>query len=116
MSQMSSETDLMGRGIEMAGNGVSLQIDPESLRPVIEQAVEAALARVEEARAIAGAKLCYSEAEAAAMLELQPHQLRDERLRGRINASSIVCRRIRYMREDLVNYLISRRWSKERGC
>jgi Helix-turn-helix domain len=97
----------------MSGNGVALQIDPESLRPLIEQVVEATAARLEEARATAGDRLAYSEPEAARLLGLQPHQLRDERLRGRIRASAIVGRRIRYLRADLMEYLLSRRWSKD---
>ena len=105
----------MGRGIEMSGNGVSLNIDPESIRPVIDQAVAAAFARAMEAWAKVGDRLCYTEAEAAAMLGLKEHQLRDERLRGRIKASSIVCRRIRYTYADLMEYLMSRRWSKDGG-
>src|SRR5712692_3845790 len=80
----------------------TFQFDPEMFRPLIEQAVEAAMARLEQARATLGDRLCYSEPEAAAMLGLQTHQLRDERLRGRIKASSIVCRRIRYTRQDLM--------------
>src|SRR5262249_59862657 len=93
--------------------GASLQFDPEAFKPVIDRAVEAAFVRLEEARATVGSKLCYSEEEAAAMLGLKPHQLRDERrLRGRIKASAIVGRGIRYLHSDLVNYLLSRRWSK----
>jgi hypothetical protein len=93
--------------------GAAFQFDPEAFKPVIEQAVDAAMLRLESARAIAGGKLCYSEAEAAALLGLKEHQLRDERLRGRINASSIVCRRIRYTYADLMEYLMSRRWAKD---
>jgi Helix-turn-helix domain len=93
--------------------GVAFQFDPEIFRPLIEQAVEAAIVRLENARAMVGDRLCYSEPEAASLLGLRPHQLRDERLRGRIKASSIVRRRIRYTRQDLMDYLSSRRWSKE---
>jgi hypothetical protein len=92
-----------------AGAALSLTLDHEALRPLIEAVVTEVLARVEAERARLGGKLCYSEPEAAALLELQPHQLRDERLRGRIRASSIVGRRVRYVREDLVRYLASRR-------
>jgi len=93
--------------------GAAFQFDPEVFKPLIEQAVEAAMTRLEEARATVADRLCYSEPEAAAMLGLEPHQLRDERLRGRIKASSIVCRRIRYTPADLMEYLMSRRWSKD---
>ena len=93
--------------------GAAFQFDPEAFRPLIEQAVEAAFVRLEEARAMVGSRLCYSEEEAAAMLGLEKTQLRDERYRGRIKASSIVCRRIRYTQADLMEYLLSRRWTKE---
>ena len=93
--------------------GAAFQFDPESFRPLIEQAVQAAMLKMESARAVVADRLCYSEPEAAAMLGLEPHQLRDERLRGRIKASSIVCRRIRYTRQDLMEYLSSRPWRKD---
>jgi hypothetical protein len=93
--------------------GAAFQFDPEAFKPLIEQAVEAAMLKIENARATVGDRLCYSEPEAAALLGLEPHQLRDERLRGRIKASSIVCRRIRYTLQDLVEYLLSRRWKKD---
>jgi hypothetical protein len=68
------------------------------------------LAKVEAARAVAGQeRLAYSEREAAALLGLKWHQLRDERLRGRIASSKIVGDRIRYLREDLVAYLMRSR-------
>src|SRR5262249_32972554 len=57
-------------------------------------------------------RLAYAEAEAARLIGLKYHQLRDERLRGCIQASQIVGRRIRYLRNDLLDYLTSRRWQK----
>ncbi|HEY8504821.1 MAG TPA: helix-turn-helix domain-containing protein [Gemmataceae bacterium] len=95
----------------MGDRGVQLHIDPESLRPLIRAAVDEALAalRAAEAALPAEGKLCYSEAEAARLLGVNEHVLRDERRRGRIVASQIVGRRIRYRREDLVGYLMARR-------
>jgi hypothetical protein len=86
----------------------NLNIDAAELEPVIERAIERVLARMEESRQLLGDKLCYTEAEAAAILDVNPHVLRDERLRHRIRASKIVGRRIRYTRADLVDYLASR--------
>ena len=54
-------------------------------------------------------RLAVDEEEAAAMLCLKEHVLRDERLRGRIRYSKIVAGRIRYQRVDLIDYLVSRR-------
>lgn len=50
-----------------------------------------------------------NEAEAAEWLGIEEHVLADERRRGRITASKIVGRRIRYLRGDLVDYLVERR-------
>jgi hypothetical protein len=86
--------------------GFALAIDPEALRPLIEAVVEKTVARLEETRAMLPDRLAFSELEAARLIGLNPHQLRDERRRGRIKASEIVGGRIRYQREDLVAYLL----------
>jgi hypothetical protein len=88
---------------------IGLTIDFEALRPLITQVVEETLARVEAARATLPDRLAFSEPEAARLLGLAPHQLRDERLRGRISASRIVGRQVRYLREDLLRYLMAGR-------
>jgi hypothetical protein len=95
--------------------GLNLQVDPEALKPLIESIVAETLARLEAGRAQFDGKLAYSEPEAAQLLGLQPHQLRDERLRGRIRASQIVGRRVRYLREDLVAYMLGRRCGQGHG-
>src|SRR5262249_50158922 len=108
----------IGCGVVESRNGdaampsMHLELDPAALKPLIEQVVTEALARLETERARLNGKLAYSEPEAAALLDLEPHQLRDERLRGRIQASVIVGRRIRYLREDLLAYLLNRRQEK----
>jgi hypothetical protein len=63
------------------------------------------VAQLEADRAKLGSRLAYTEEEAARLLGLEPHQLRDERGRGRITFSRIVGRRIRYTPEDLAEYL-----------
>jgi hypothetical protein len=61
---------------------VTLSFDPEALRPLIEQVVEQVLARVEAERArFPEGRLCYSEEEAAALLDLEPYVLAAERRR-----------------------------------
>src|SRR4051794_6950105 len=100
-----------GPGHVQAPAPFSLAIDPEALRPLIAAVVAEAVAQLGHAQAaLPDGKLAYSEQEAARLLGLNEHQLRDERLRGRIRASAIVGRRIRYRREDLVAYLAERRW------
>ena len=89
-----------------------LEIDADALRPLIDQAVAAALAALEKDRGALDGKLAYSEPEAARLLSLHAHQLRDERLRGRIHASVGPGKKILYGRDDLMDYLRSRRWEK----
>ncbi len=89
-----------------------LEINPADLQPLIRQVVTEALAQLDADRARLDGKLAYSESEAAQLIGLEPWQLRDERRRGNIRASQIVGRRIRYLREDLVSYLLGRRWTK----
>jgi hypothetical protein len=90
--------------------GLSLHLDPNAMRPLIADVVTEVMRRVEEQRAILpDGRLAYSEEEAARMIGLEPHQLRDERRRGRISASQIVGRRIRYTTADLVEYLMRNR-------
>lgn len=89
---------------------LSLRIDPAALVPVIEATVREVLAQHQQAsEAVPSDRLAYSEAEAARMLGLERHQLRDIRRRGEIAASTIVGRRVRYTRDDLVAYLAARR-------
>jgi Helix-turn-helix domain len=89
----------------------SLRFDPAGLSPLIRAVVAEVLAQVaaDQQRLPDTGKLCYSEAEAAALLGVEPHVLRDERRRGRIAASQIMGRRIKYTRADLMAYLAARR-------
>ena len=92
--------------------GINLELDPETFRPLIEAAAAEAVARVGAVQAQLNGKLAFSEPEAARLLSLEPHQLRDERRRGRIMASVGPGRKILYSREDLLAYLASRRWKE----
>ena len=86
-----------------------LQLDAAEHRPLVQAVAREVLLQLREATAELGDRVAYSEAEAAEMLGLLERQLADERRRGRIAASSIVGRRIRYLREDLVRYMLDRR-------
>jgi hypothetical protein len=94
---------------------MAFQFDPEALRPLIQQIVEATVVRLEDERAALGSRLAFSEAEAAALLGLHSHQLRDERLRGRISASVGPGRKILYSRDSLLAYLARRPWKADSG-
>jgi hypothetical protein len=97
----------------MNAPGLALTFTPEMLRPIIREVVEETMRAMETDRERINGKIAYSEAEAAALISLEPHQLRDERLRGRIKASAIVGRRIRYTRQDILEYLAGRPWRKD---
>jgi hypothetical protein len=95
--------------------GLSLSLPPELLRPLVRQVVEETIARLEQARAALPAdRLAYTEPEAAALLGLRVHQLRDERLRGNVKASVGPGRKILYDRNELLAYLSCRPWQPPR--
>jgi hypothetical protein len=101
----------MAADIHPNGAPVSLAIDAAALRPLIEQVVTETLRQLQEINATLPDCLAFSEQEAARLIGLSTWQLRDERLRGRISASQVTGRRIRYQRSDLLQYLESRRWA-----
>jgi len=91
--------------------GVLLSIDPEILRPLIEQVAETVITRMDAARSALPERDAFPEIEAARRLGLKPHVLRDERKRGRITGSRSAGRRILYTPEDIAGYLAGRRTS-----
>lgn len=91
---------------------MQLSLSPDDLRPLVREIAAELLAQFRADESRIGDRLAYSEGEAAALLGLEQHQLRDERLDGRIGASQIRGRRIRYTREDLLTYLRERRFAK----
>jgi hypothetical protein len=82
-----------------------LSISPEELQPLVRQVVEAVLAEIGRHEQRLNGKLAVPESEAAALLALNPWQLRDLRLAGKITHSRIVGGRIRYTADDLLEYL-----------
>jgi excisionase family DNA binding protein len=89
--------------------GFGLTLDPEALRPLIVEIVEQVVARLEAARAQIPERLAFSEAEAARLLGLGRHQLREERRRGRISSHRVVGKQVRYAHQDLLAYLTQAR-------
>lgn len=85
---------------------LNLAVDPAALTSLIETVVTSVVTKLQDERSEV---LAYSEEDAAQMLGLQRHQLRDERLRGRIAASKIVGGKIRYQRAELLAYLARNR-------
>jgi hypothetical protein len=95
-------------------SGLNLQIDPALIEPIIAAVVAKTIAALDAERAQLNGRLAYPEAEAATLLGLHRHQLRDERLKGRIAASVGPGRKVLYTRQDLLDYLAARRWEPER--
>jgi len=83
---------------------MKITLDQADLRPLIEQTVEATLARLNEREAQLGGRLGYGEAEAARLVGVAPHVLRDARLRGEVRASKIG-KRVVYPRAELLRLI-----------
>lgn len=80
---------------------MQLSLDPADLKPIVEAVLAEVLAK---AAPLQSERLAYLEPEAAALLGLRAHQLRDARLRGEITATK-VGGRLGYSREELLAYL-----------
>lgn len=93
---------------------IALTVDPASLRLIIEQIVEIVLSRTEQLHD--PKRLAYTEEEAAALIGLKRHQLRDERLRRRINYGSGPRGVILYRVEDLQEYLLFSRARRDKAA
>ena len=84
---------------------VDLHLETSELRPLVQSIISEVLLQMDQIRQAHGDKIAFSEDEAAAMLGLNPWQLRDVRRSGKITHTRIVGNRIRYTRNDLMEYL-----------
>jgi hypothetical protein len=82
---------------------MQIQVEVEELRPLVEQIVAEVLRMLP---APADNRIAYTEPEAAAMLGLPRHVLRDCRLRGEITGRR-VGKRVIYGRQVLMSFLAS---------
>jgi len=82
-----------------------LRLNGDELRPVVEQVVRAVLDELSGMNLLVHGKLALTEAQAAELLDLNPWQLRDLRLAGKIGFTRIVGNRVRYTQADLLDYL-----------
>jgi Helix-turn-helix domain len=85
-------------------SGARLEIDAEALRPLIAQIVAEVLGQLGTSGQ-GDDRIALLEPDAARLLSLQPHQLRDLRLAGKIKATKGPRGRALYRREDLLAYL-----------
>lgn len=83
----------------------NLVINSDELKPLVREIVQSVLAECDHLKSCLNGKLAVNEPEAAAMLGLNPWQLRDLRLAGKITHTRIVGGRVRYTPEDLLEYL-----------
>ena len=83
---------------------LQIQFDQDALRPLVHLVVAEALERMEAERAKFNGRLAFTEPEAAFLLGVKPHVLRDCRRRGELQGSKVGSK-IVYTRVDLVDFL-----------
>jgi len=81
-----------------------IQIDQKQFANMIEKIIFDSFQKMEHAKISLGSRLSFTESEAAALLGVGRHALRDARLRGEVEASK-VGRRILYSRDQLLQLL-----------
>ena len=83
---------------------MNLHFSQDELRPLIQAVVRETLQQIEAEHAATNGRLAFSEGEAASLLGVQRHTLRDCRRRGEISARK-VGKEYRYTREELERFL-----------
>lgn len=83
-----------------------MTISADDIRPMVQDVVDVALERLRatEARLAGPERLGYTEREAAALIGVPPHRLRDARLRGEITGRKVGKATV-YSREQLMRFL-----------
>lgn len=101
----------------MTSPQVVINLDSDTLEPLIRQIVEEVLTRQRDLSATGrdlDDQLMHSEPQAARKLGMTPVALRDERLRGRIGYVKRG-RQVRYLPEHLLDYVASWEQSTDSG-
>jgi Helix-turn-helix domain len=83
---------------------MKVTFDPELFQPLIAQIVIEILAQLEADEARLGNRMAYPEPEAAALLGVAPHVLRDCRRREELSAT-LCGKRFLYERTELLRFL-----------
>lgn len=81
---------------------------PADIQPLIEEVVQTTVAQLQADHATLGDRLAFPEPEAAALLGVRPHILRDARLRGEL-VGCRVGKKVLYEREELLRFLRQQR-------
>lgn len=79
--------------------------DPLNVESLVRRVLHTVMADPKQSQSLINGKLALNEKEAAALLSLNPWQLRDLRVAGRISHHRIVGDRVRYTHDDLRAYL-----------
>jgi hypothetical protein len=87
---------------------MKLQFDDDDLEPLVVKIVAKVLAQREADDERFGGRLAFTEPEAAALIGVKAHVLRDCRLRGELVASK-VGKRVMYSRDTLLKFLAANR-------
>ena len=82
-----------------------LQLSTDEIRPMVQEVVRAVIDELTSMNHLVHGKLALTEEQAAELLDLNPWQLRDLRLVGKIGFARIVGNRVRYTLPDLLEYL-----------
>jgi hypothetical protein len=83
---------------------LKIQFDREDLQPLVHMAVTEALDRLEADRAKLSGRLAFTEPEAAVLVGVKPHVLRDCRRCGELRGAKVGSK-IVYTRVDLMKFL-----------
>ena len=83
---------------------MKLDLDESDLRPIVREVVCEVLDQLQVDRQKLGDRLGFPEVEAAALLGIAPHILRDCRLRGELEGRR-VGKKIIYTRDELLRFL-----------
>lgn len=88
---------------------MKIDLEAADLQPLVQQIVREVIDQREADDAKLNGRLGYTEAEAAGLLGVQPHVLRDARRRGEIHAK-LVGKRYIYSRAAILAWLASEDW------
>ncbi len=84
---------------------MKVEFDPTDLEPLVRQVASSVVDQLRaDEQQLPEDRLSYTEPEAAALLGVERHRLRDARLRGEVDASKIG-KVIVYERSDLLRFL-----------
>lgn len=86
----------------------TIHLDEETLRPLVQQVVQQTLSLCDDMTGGEGMRLAWREDEAAKLVGMQPHQLRDRRLEGEVRAKK-VGRSWYYTRDELLRLFDDKR-------